>query len=169
MRYGHLYGEFTPNGDGTHSAGCRRKGCNRTGTMDCLRLAHTVEQKSVTVCALCGETDAGVTLALIEGAEIQPVSGELPRGKQILRFGALTDEVGLLSVVVEFIGAPQPLEGDVQFSLPTSLPIEKVQTEIPLAPEDGRLRFTVNLTPEGSESPAPAALIPVIISRKGGY
>ena len=172
-RDGHVYGVFTPNGNGTHSSDCWRRGCDRTGTMDCLLLKHTAEDGIVTACPICGETDAGVTLTLMEGAEIQSVSGDLPKGNRILRFGALADDVGLMSVAVEFIGRPQPLKGAVRFSLPAeSFPensellfvsAQGEETEIPLTIEGGMLRFTADLTPMGSESPVLAALLRVVV------
>jgi len=155
-RYGHVYGDFTSNGNGTHKSDCWRRGCKRTGTMDCLPLKHTAEDGTVTACPFCGGTNTGVTLSLIDDAGIQLVSGDLPQGKPILRYGALTDEVGLMSVVVEFIGRPQPLSGSVRFSLPAeSFPAncellfvnaKGEETEIPFTIEDGKLLFTANLT-----------------------
>lgn len=78
----HWYGEWTPNGDDTHSADCRRNGCKHTGKTDCQKFEFQVEEnESLIFCPVCGNVKNGERLELIEKALATAVTGKLPAGK----------------------------------------------------------------------------------------
>lgn len=76
---GHWYAEWTPNGDGTHSAGCLREGCRFTGTVACTQL----EAGDITFCPICGGASDGTRLARVEGAEV--AADRIPPGELMVR------------------------------------------------------------------------------------
>lgn len=77
----HWYGEWSPNGDETHSAGCRREGCKHTGTTDCQKFKFQVEEnESLIFCPVCGEVRNGERLELIAGSLVTVITGGIPAG-----------------------------------------------------------------------------------------
>lgn len=50
---GHDWGEWTPNGNGTHTVSCTRSNCNAVETADCTGGTATCSTKAV--CEVCGE------------------------------------------------------------------------------------------------------------------
>ena len=76
---GHWYAEWTPNGDGTHGAGCLREGCRFAGTAACTQL----EAGDITFCPICGGASDGTRLARVEGAKV--AADRIPPGELMVR------------------------------------------------------------------------------------
>ena len=121
---GHWYGEWSPNSDGTHSADCRRVGCNHTGKTECEKLEYCLrfadaEDYVFEFCPVCGEASNGARLTLIE--EARATAQRLPRGELVLRIGDLQDGGRVLSVGFECGGKLTQPTGQVEISLPAAL------------------------------------------------
>ena len=80
---GHWYTEWTPNGNGTHTASCMRSDCTFNSTVDCVQINDRIHETDVTFCPICGEASDGVHLPLVEGARVQ--AGRMPAGELIVR------------------------------------------------------------------------------------
>ena len=80
---GHWYTEWTPNGNGTHTASCMRSDCTFNSTVDCVQINDRIHETDVTFCPICGEASDGVHLSLVEGARVQ--ADRLPAGELIVR------------------------------------------------------------------------------------
>ena len=182
---GHWYGEWTPNGDGTHSAPCRREGCGHTGSAACAAAripALTQDAGDVAFCPVCGAVSTGERLELVEGARASAVNGALPRGELVLRVGALADGRRVMSVAMEYAGAlEQPLV-EVEISVPAEAcalwaPAPLTQSgalaeawslqlyaqdgallEIACAAGEAALTFRIDFTPVEGEENAPVRL-----------
>ena len=182
---GHWYGEWTPNGDGTHSAPCRREGCGHTGSAACAAAripALTQDAGDVAFCPVCGAVSTGERLELVEGARACAVNGALPRGELVLRVGALADGRRVMSVAMEYAGAlEQPLV-EVEISVPAEAcalwaPAPLTQScalaeawslqlyaqdgallEIACAAGEAALTFRIDFTPVEGEENAPVRL-----------
>ena len=76
---GHWYAEWTPDGDGTHGAGCLREGCRFAGTAACTQL----EAGDITFCPICGGASDGTRLARVEGAKV--AADRIPPGELMVR------------------------------------------------------------------------------------
>ena len=50
----HWYGEWTSNGDGTHSATCKRKDCKHVGKTECAIVEFKQDEATRTLCPVCG-------------------------------------------------------------------------------------------------------------------
>ena len=121
---GHWYGEWSPNGDATSSAACRRNGCRHTGTalcepLACRLLLKDAEAYDFTLCPVCGEVSDGARLTLIE--EAKATAQRLPRGELVLRIGDLQNGERVLSVGFEYAGRLTQPTGQVEISLPATL------------------------------------------------
>ena len=121
---GHWYGEWSPNGDTTSSADCRRNGCKHTGKVPCEPLAcrlllRDAEAYDFTLCPVCGETGNGARLTLIE--EARATAQRLPRGKLTLRIGDLQNGERVLSVGFEYGGKLTQPTGQMEITLPAAL------------------------------------------------
>lgn len=84
----HWYGEWTPNGDGTHSAACRRNGCKHTGKAECETFEYRLlfadaKDYAFELCPVCGEVSDDARLELVEEA-VAKVE-HLPQGELVLR------------------------------------------------------------------------------------
>ena len=71
--------EWTPNGDGTHGAGCLREGCRFAGTAACTQL----EAGDITFCPICGGASDGTRLARVEDAKV--AADRVPPGELMVR------------------------------------------------------------------------------------
>ena len=79
---GHWFGEWSPKGNDSHIARCLRRDCNHTRKTGCRKLKfQTAENESLTVCPVCGQTENGKRLEMIEGAAAAAVTGKLPAGE----------------------------------------------------------------------------------------
>ena len=80
---GHWYTEWTPNGNGTHTASCMRSDCTFNSTVDCVQINDRIHETDITFCPICGEASDGVHLPLVEGARVQ--ADRLPMGELVVR------------------------------------------------------------------------------------
>ena len=80
---GHWYTEWTPNGNGTHTASCMRSDCTFNSTVDCVQINDRIHETDITFCPICGEASDGVHLSLVESARVQ--ADRLPMGELIVR------------------------------------------------------------------------------------
>lgn len=121
---GHWYDLWYPNPDGTHSAACRRNGCNYAGTAECTLYEINVKDGEadsiLTICPVCGNHE-GMPFAVISEAVIKAADGcALPRGEQIVR-GMEAPFNGVLygfTVAYEFAGRVEPFQGTVSVTMP---------------------------------------------------
>ena len=172
---GHWFGEWSANGDDTHSALCRRNGCGHTGTTDCAwfdgkLLAQQADEAYVfTFCPVCGEVGDGARLPLVEAAKAGALTEILPRGELVLRMGELANGETILSVGFEYSGKLTQPTGEVKITIPAALlegyalsllDEDGAESALPCAIEDGEASFTLSFTPEdGEEAPTPIRLI----------
>ena len=80
---GHWYTEWTPNGNGTHTASCMRSDCTFNSTVDCVQINDRIHETDITFCPICGEASDGIHLPLVEGARVQ--ADRLPMGELVVR------------------------------------------------------------------------------------
>ena len=80
---GHWYTEWTPNGNGTHTASCMRSDCTFNSTVDCVQINDRIHETDITFCPICGEASDGVHLSLVESARVQ--ADRLPMGELVVR------------------------------------------------------------------------------------
>ncbi len=147
----HWYGEWTPNGDGTHSADCRRNGCKHTGKTDCQKFEFQVEEnESLLFCPVCGNVKNGERLELIEKALATAVTGKLPAGEVVVRMND-----AYLSIAFEYAGKLTAPTGQVKITLPVELLEGKTLTlfaldgsemEIPFEIDGEEISFTLDFT-----------------------
>ena len=147
----HWYGEWSPNGDDTHSAGCRREGCKHTGKIDCQKFEFQVEgNESLIFCPVCGAVKNGERLELIEKALAAAVTGKLPAGEAVVRMND-----AYLSIAFEYAGKLTAPTGQVKITLPAGLLEGKTLTlfaldgsemEIPFEIDGEEISFTLDFT-----------------------
>ena len=80
---GHWYTEWTPNGNGTHTASCMRSDCTFNSTVDCVQINDRIHETDITFCPICGEASDGIHLPLVESARVQ--ADRLPAGELVVR------------------------------------------------------------------------------------
>ena len=141
----HWFDIWTSNGDGTHSAACKREGCDHISVNKCEFYEVTIGETTYSVCPVCGD---GV-FEIVEGALIE---GEnLPKGEAIIR-GAADPFEGVLYAFTagyEYSGDMEAFAQTVKVSLPVSVEGEfKLMfageaelIEIPYTVEEGVLSF----------------------------
>ena len=172
---GHWFGEWSANGDDTHSALCRRNGCKHTGTTACawfdgqLLMQQADEAYAFTFCPVCGEVSDGARLSLVEAASAEALTETLPRGELVLRMGELANGETILSVGFEYSGKLTQPTGEVKITIPAAmleghalslLDEDGAESDLPFAVEDEALSFTLSFAPEdGEEASAPIRLI----------
>ena len=163
---GHWYGEWSPNGDATSSAACRRNGCRHTGTalcepLACRLLLKDAETYDFTLCPVCGEVSDGARLTLIE--EAKATAQRLPRGELVLRIGDLQNGERVLSVGFESGGRLTQPTGQVKISLPAALldgyalmllDADGVETALPHTLNGDEATFTLDFTTNGGPAMA---------------
>ena len=115
----HWYGEWTNNGDGTHSAACKREGCNHVGKTQCAIVEFRQEEEALTLCPICGNVSDGTHLALVK--EVTAEGKHLPQGEPVLRMGEIAKGNTLLSVCFEYSGRLTQPKGQVKITLPAEL------------------------------------------------
>ena len=115
----HWYGEWTNNGDGTHSAACKREGCNHVGKTQCAIVEFRQEEATLTLCPICGNVSDGTHLALVK--EVTAEGKHLPQGEPVLRMGEIAKGNTLLSVCFEYSGRLTQPKGQVKITLPAEL------------------------------------------------
>ena len=115
----HWYGEWTSNGDGTHSATCKRKDCKHVGKTECAIVEFKQDEATRTLCPVCGNVSGGTHLALVE--EVKAEGEHLPYGELVLRMGETANGNTLLSVCFEVSGKLTRPKGEVKITLPAEL------------------------------------------------
>ena len=115
----HWYGEWTSNGDGTHSATCKRKDCKHVGKTECVIVEFKQDEATRTLCPVCGNVSDGIHLALVE--EVTAEGEHLPYGELVLRMGETANGNTLLSVCFEVSGKLTQPKGEVKITMPADL------------------------------------------------
>ena len=115
----HWYGEWTSNGDGTHSATCKRKDCKHVGKNECAIVEFKQAEATRTLCPVCGNVSDGTHLALVE--EVTAEGEHLPYGELVLRMGETANGNTLLSVCFEVSGKLTQPKGEVKITMPAEL------------------------------------------------
>ena len=150
----HWYAEWSPNGDGTHSADCRREGCKHMGKTDCQRFEFQVEEnESLILCPVCGAVKNGERLERIEKALAAAVTGKLPAGEVVVRMND-----AYLSIAFEYAGKLTVPAGQENITLPAELTellegktltlvaLDGSETEIPFEIDEEKISFTLDFT-----------------------
>ena len=161
----HWYGEWTSNGDGTHSATCKRKDCKHVGKTECAIVEFKQDEATRTLCHVCGNVSDGTHLALVE--EVKAEGEHLPYGELVLRMGETANGNTLLSVCFEVSGKLTQPKGEVKITMPAELlngvtlallNADDTEIELPYIVEGENAVFTLNFT----DAEIPTALIRLI-------
>ena len=161
----HWYGEWTSNGDGAHSATCKRKDCKCVGKNECAIVEFKQDEATRTLCPVCGNVSGGTHLALVE--EVTAEGEHLPYGELVLRMGETANGNTLLSVCFEVSGKLTRPKGEVKITMPAELlngvtlallNADDTEIELPYIVEGENAVFTLNFT----DAEIPTALIRLI-------
>ena len=161
----HWYGEWTSNGDGTHSAACKRKDCKHVGKTECAIVEFKQDEATRTLCHVCGNVSDGTHLALVE--EVTAEGEHLPYGELVLRMGETANGNTLLSVCFEVSGKLTRPKGEVQITMPAELlngvtlallNADDTEIDLPYIVEGENAVFTLDFT----DAEIPIALIRLI-------
>ena len=161
----HWYGEWTSNGDGTHSATCKRKDCKHVGKTECAIVEFKQDEATRTLCHVCGNVSDGTHLALVE--EVKAEGEHLPYGELVLRMGETANGNTLLSVCFEASGKLTRPKGEVKITMPAELlngvtlallNADDTEIDLPYIVEGENAVFTLNFT----DAEIPTALIRLI-------
>ena len=161
----HWYGEWTSNGDGTHSATCKRKDCKHVGKNECAIVEFKQAEATRTLCPVCGNVSDGTHLKLVE--EVTAEGEHLPYGELVLRMGETANGNTLLSVCFEVSGKLTQPKGEVKITMPAELlngvtlallNADDTEIDLPYIVEGENAVFTLNFT----DAEIPTALIRLI-------
>ena len=161
----HWYGEWTSNGDGTHSATCKRKDCKHVGKTECAIVEFKQDEATRTLCPVCGNVSGGTHLALVE--EVKAEGEHLPYGELVLRMGETANGNTLLSVCFEVSGKLTRPKGEVKITMPAELlngvtlallNADDTEIALPYIVEGENAVFTLDFT----DAEIPTALIRLI-------
>ena len=161
----HWYGEWTSNGDGTHSAACKRKDCKHVSKNECAIVEFKQDEATRTLCPVCGNVSDGTHLALVE--EVTAEGEHLPYGEPVLRMGETANGNTLLSVCFEVSGKLTRPKGEVKITLPAELlnggtlallNADDTEIDLPYIMEGENAVFTLDFT----DAEIPTALIRLI-------
>ena len=161
----HWYGEWTSNGDGTHSATCKRKDCKHVSKTECAIVEFKQDEATRTLCPVCGNVSDSTHLALVE--EVTAEGEHLPYGELVLRMGETANGNTLLSVCFEVSGKLTRPKGEVKITMPAELlngvtlallNADDTEIELPYIVEGENAVFTLNFT----DAEIPTALIRLI-------
>ena len=161
----HWYGEWTSNGDGTHSATCKRKDCKHVGKTECAIVEFKQDEATRTLCPVCGNVSDGIHLALVE--EVTAEGEHLPYGELVLRMGETANGNTLLSVCFEVSGKLTQPKGEVKITMPADLlngvtlallNADGTEIDLPYIMEGENAVFTLDFT----DAEIPTALIRLI-------
>ena len=161
----HWYGEWTSNGDGTHSATCKRKDCKHVGKTECAIVEFKQDEATRTLCPVCGNVSDGTHLALVE--EVTAEGEHLPYGELVLRMGETANGNTLLSVCFEVSGKLTRPKGEVKITMPAELlngvtlallNADGTEIDLPYIVEGENAVLTLNFT----DAEIPTALIRLI-------
>ena len=161
----HWYGEWTSNGDGTHSAACKRKDCKHVSKTECAIVEFKQDEATRTLCPVCGNVSDGTHLALVE--EVTAEGEHLPYGEPVLRMGETANGNTLLSVCFEVSGKLTQPKGEVKITMPAELlnggtlallNADDTEIDLPYIVEGENAVFTLDFT----DAEIPTALIRLI-------
>ena len=161
----HWYGEWTSNGDGTHSAACKRKDCKHVSKNECAIVEFKQDEATRTLCPVCGNVSDGTHLALVE--EVTAEGEHLPYGEPVLRMGETANGNTLLSVCFEVSGKLTQPKGEVKITMPAELlnggtlallNADDTEIDLPYIMEGENAVFTLDFT----DAEIPTALIRLI-------
>ena len=161
----HWYGEWTSNGDGTHSATCKRKDCKHVSKTECAIVEFKQAEATRTLCPVCGNVSDGIHLALVE--EVTAEGEHLPYGELVLRMGETANGNTLLSVCFEVSGKLTQPKGEVKITMPAELlngvtlallNADDTEIDLPYIVEGENAVFTLDFT----DAEIPTALIRLI-------
>ena len=161
----HWYGEWTSNGDGTHSAACKRKDCKHVSKNECAIVEFKQDEATRTLCPVCGNVSDGTHLALVE--EVTAEGEHLPYGELVLRMGETANGNTLLSVCFEVSGKLTQPKGEVKITMPAELlngvtlallNADDTEIDLPYIVEGENAVFTLDFT----DAEIPTALIRLI-------
>ena len=161
----HWYDEWTSNGDGTHSATCKRKDCKHVGKTECAIVEFKQDEATRTLCPVCGNVSDGIHLALVE--EVTAEGEHLPYGELVLRMGETANGNTLLSVCFEVSGKLTQPKGEVKITMPADLlngvtlallNADDTEIDLPYIVEGENAVFTLDFT----DAEIPTALIRLI-------
>ena len=161
----HWYGEWTSNGDGTHSAACKRKDCKHVGKTECAIVEFKQAEATRTLCPVCGNVSDGTHLALVE--EVKAEGEHLPYGELVLRMGETANGNTLLSVCFEASGKLTRPKGEVKITMSAELlngvtlallNADDTEIDLPYIVEGENAAFTLDFT----DAELPTALIRLI-------
>ena len=161
----HWYGEWTSNGDGTHSATCKRKDCKHVGKNECAIVEFKQAEATRTLCPVCGNVSDGTHLKLVE--EVTAEGEHLPYGELVLRMGETANGNTLLSVCFEVSGKLTQPKGEVKITMPAELlngvtlallNADGTEIDLPYIVEGENAAFTLDFT----DAELPTALIRLI-------
>ena len=161
----HWYGEWTSNGDGTHSAACKREDCKHVSKTECAIVEFKQAEATRTLCPVCGNVSDGAHLALVE--EVTAEGEHLPYGEPVLRMGETANGNTLLSVCFEVSGKLTRPKGEVKITMPAELlnggtlallNADDTEIDLPYIVEGENAVFTLNFT----DAEIPTALIRLI-------
>ena len=161
----HWYGEWTSNGDGTHSATCKRKDCKHVGKTECAIVEFKQDEATRTLCPVCGNVSGSTHLALVE--EVKAEGEHLPYGELVLRMGETANGNTLLSVCFEVSGKLTQPKGKVKITMPAELlngvtlallNADDTEIDLPYIVEGENAVFTLDFT----DAEIPTALIRLI-------
>ena len=161
----HWYGEWTSNGDGTHSAACKRKDCKHVSKTECAIVEFKQDEATRTLCPVCGNVSDGIHLALVE--EVTAEGEHLPYGELVLRMGETANGNTLLSVCFEASGKLTRPKGEVKITMPAELlngvtlallNADDTEIDLPYIVEGENAVFTLDFT----DAEIPTVLIRLI-------
>ena len=161
----HWYGEWTNNGDGTHSAACKREDCKRVSKTECAIVEFKQDEATRTLCPVCGNVSGGTHLTLVE--EVTAEGEHLPYGELVLRMGETANGNTLLSVCFEVSGKLTRPKGEVKITMPAELlngvtlallNADDTEIDLPYIVEGENAVFTLDFT----DAELPTALIRLI-------
>ena len=161
----HWYGEWTSNGDGTHSATCKRKDCKHVSKTECAIVEFKQDEATRTLCPVCGNVSDSTHLALVE--EVTAEGEHLPYGEPVLRMGETANGNTLLSVCFEVSGKLTQPKGEVKITMPAELlnggtlallNADDTEIDLPYIMEGENAVFTLDFT----DAEIPTALIRLI-------
>ena len=161
----HWYGEWTNNGDGTHSAACKRKDCKHVSKTECAIVEFKQDEATRTLCPVCGNVSDSTHLALVE--EVKAEGEHLPYGELVLRIGETANGNTLLSVCFEVSGKLTQPKGEVKITMPAEmlngvtlalLNADDTEIDLPYIVEGENAVFTLDFT----DAEIPTVLIRLI-------
>ena len=161
----HWYGEWTSNGDGTHSATCKRKDCKHVSKTECAIVEFKQAEATRTLCPVCGNVSDSTHLALVE--EVTAEGEHLPYGELVLRMGETANGNTLLSVCFEVSGKLTQPKGEVKITMPAELlnggtlallNADDTEIDLPYIVEGENAVFTLDFT----DAEIPTVLIRLI-------